>query len=76
MNENQTDSSRREFEPLSMMGLFWFVMGLLVFVATFFVEASDYVSRSRGIATNIVAGSILTLIGLFCLYRGRKRKTT
>lgn len=74
MTEEQKDSSNREFNPLAIMGLFWLVMGLFVWVAVFFVEASEYVSKTRGIMTNIAAGSILTLIGLLCIYRGRHKK--
>jgi len=74
MIEDQEDTPRRELKPLSILGLFWFVMGLFVYIAAFFVEASEYVSRTRGIVTNIVAGSVLTLIGLLCLYRGRKHR--
>lgn len=74
MAKNQVDSPRKVLRPLFVMGLFWLGMGLFIYIAAFFVQANNYVSRTRGIITDIVAGSILTLIGIFCLYRGRKGK--
>jgi heme/copper-type cytochrome/quinol oxidase subunit 2 len=74
MIEEQTDSSHKELRPLGILGIFWLVMGLLVYIAALFVKANEYVSRTQGITTNLAAGSILTLIGIFCLYRGRKKK--
>lgn len=76
MNSNKENSNEKPaFEPLLIMGYFWFVFGIIVLFASFFVEETPQVPHIRGVITNILAGSLLFIFGLFSILKGRKNKS-
>ncbi len=76
MNSNSENSNEKPaFEPLLIMGYFWFAFGIIVLIASFFVEETPQVPHIRGVLTNIFAGSLLFLIGLFSILKGRKKNS-
>lgn len=63
-----------DFQPLELMGYFWLVFGAIVLISTVFVGESSLVPKIRGVLTNILAGLVLFLTGLFAVLRGRSNK--
>ncbi|MEE4310753.1 MAG: hypothetical protein V2J62_02690 [candidate division KSB1 bacterium] len=72
-DESKKDGSF-DFQPLELMGYFWLVFGVIVLLATVFVGESSLVPKARGVMTNILAGLVLFLTGLFSVIRGRSNK--
>ena len=66
--------SMSQVKPLTILGTFWTIFGVLVLAATWFVETSTYVSLTQGRITNLVASALLLGLGLYCLIRGRKNQ--
>ncbi len=66
--------TKKVFQPLEIIGIFWVVFGVIVLFATFFVKATPQVPRLHGIVTNIIAGLLLLGIGLACVIKGRANK--
>jgi hypothetical protein len=66
--------TKRTFEPMTIMGTFWMVFGVIVLLATFFVESTPRVPALRGIVTNLVAGGLLFIAGVIAFVRGRGQK--
>ena len=75
-SDKQTLEPAQKFEPLQMMGIFWLVFGIIVLVASFFVEATPQVPLVRGVVTNIIAGLLLLGAGVFCIVKARIKKKT
>lgn len=73
-SSTKSQRSTKAFEPLEVMGYFWFVLGVVVLVGSFFIKETEHVPQIRGVVTNVVAGSILFVIGLFSILRGRANK--
>lgn len=73
-SENNIKDEKKEFEPLQIMGIFWFLFGLIVLFATFFVKDTPDVPLSRGIITNITAGILLLGAGIFSILKGKFNK--
>jgi hypothetical protein len=72
-NDNQPEN-KQVFEPLEIMGVFWFFFGIVVLVGTFFVEGRENVPLIRGIVTNIIASALLLAAGIFSILKGRSNK--
>ncbi|MFZ5517946.1 MAG: hypothetical protein ACOY90_14975 [Candidatus Zhuqueibacterota bacterium] len=70
---DKTDTTKPTFEPLLIMGYFWAVFGVVVLIASFFIEETPYVPYSRGLLINIIAGSVLVAVGLISVYKGRRK---
>lgn len=68
-----SNANKQNFEPLTLMGIFWTVFGVLILVATFFISETPLVPHTRGIITNVIAGLILLLVGVFSVVRGRRK---
>ncbi len=66
--------TKKVFQPLEIIGIFWVVFGVIVLFATFFVKATPQVPRLHGIVTNIIAGLLLLAVGLACVIKGRANK--
>lgn len=64
----------KEFEPLEIMGLFWFFFGVIVLMATFFVKGTENVPLLRGVVTNIIAALLLLTAGILSFLKGRANK--
>ncbi len=62
---------KNKFQPFEVMGYFWAVLGVVVLLAAFTIKGSELVPASHGIVTNIIAGTILLVIGVLSLLRGR-----
>ena len=73
-SNNKENSNMKNFEPLTLMGLFWSIFGIIVLFASFFINETPLVPYFRGVFTNIIAGLILFLVGLFSLLKGRKNQ--
>lgn len=71
---NQHPETKKAFEPLEIMGVFWIFFGVIVLLATLFVKGTENVPLIRGIVTNIIAGSMLLAAGIFSFLRGRSNK--
>lgn len=69
--EQNNDDIKKTFEPLIILGVFWSIFGIVVLVATVFVEATPQVPLMRGVVTNLLAGTLLLGVGLFSLLKGR-----
>lgn len=74
VSKEQTTVSKRKFEPLEIMGLFWLVFGFIVLISTFFVKATPKVPLIRGVVTNIIAGLLLLGAGVLSILKGRANK--
>lgn len=72
-NDNQS-KEKQTFEPLEIMGFFWLFFGIVVLLATIFVEGTENVPLMRGIVTNILAAALLLAAGLFSILKGRANK--
>ena len=72
-NDNQSNE-KQTFEPLEIMGFFWLFFGIVVLLATIFVEGTENVPLMRGIVTNILAAALLLAAGLFSILKGRANK--
>ena len=71
MNSNENTKS---FEPLTLMGIFWSVFGVIILFATFFISETPLVPHSRAIFTNLIAGLVLLGVGVFSVVRGRGKQ--
>ena len=69
--EPNNDDIKKTFEPLIILGVFWSLFGVVVLVATAFVEATPQVPLMRGVVTNLLAGTLLLGVGLFSFFKGR-----
>ena len=65
---------KNRFQPFQVMGYFWAVLGVVVLLAAFTIKGSELVPAVRGIVTNIIAGSLLLVIGALSILRGRAEK--
>jgi len=68
---SSNDDAKKTFEPLTIVGVFWTVFGVIVLGATFFVRSTDQVPLVRGVVTNLIAGTLLLGIGVISILRGR-----
>ena len=73
-SDNKSADTTKTFEPLQIMGIFWIVFGIVILTATFFVKPTPQVPLIRGVATNLIAGILLSGIGTVSLVKGRARK--
>ena len=73
MNDDKEHKAEVLFNPFLTIGLFWFVFGIMIFIATFFVSGSSYVPQGRGIFVNLVASFLLLLVGGLFIRQGRKQ---
>ena len=73
MPQKTSAAGGKNFQPLEMMGYFWSIFGLIVLGATFFVQETSMVPHLRGVVTNIAAGSVLLIAGVFSIIRGRRK---
>ena len=71
---NQQPEGKKEFEPLEIMGAFWIFFGIVVLLATIFVKGTENVPLIRGVVTNIIAGLLLLIAGVFSFLKGRANK--
>jgi hypothetical protein len=71
---DKQSESKQVFEPLEIMGVFWFFFGIVVLLGTFFIKSTDNVPLVRGIVTNIIASSLLLAAGIFSILKGRSNK--
>ena len=62
---------KKTFEPFLILGVFWYLFGLIVLFATFFVRETPMVPALRGVVTNLIAGSLLLGIGIASVLKGR-----
>ena len=67
----KSERTMKSFQPLQVMGYFWLILGIVVLIGTFFIQETPHVPQIRGVVTNIIAGSILFIIGLISILRGR-----
>jgi hypothetical protein len=74
VSNEQKGGTKRVFEPLEIMGIFWLVFGIVVLLASFFVEATPRVPEVRGVVTNIIAGLLLFGAGTASILKGRANK--
>ena len=74
VNDTESSSGKKAFEPLEIMGIFWLIFGIIVLVGTFFVNATEQVPLMRGMVTNIIAGTLLLGAGIFSILKGRMNK--
>ncbi|MFQ6038835.1 MAG: hypothetical protein ACE5LV_09490 [Candidatus Aminicenantales bacterium] len=72
--KREDERRKKDFEPLEIMGYFWLFFGLIVLVATFFVQETERVPLARGLVTNLIASALLLGAGIFSLLRGRANK--
>jgi predicted metal-binding membrane protein len=72
--DNQQREAKKEFEPLEIMGVFWIFFGIVVLLATIFVKGTENVPLIRGVVTNIIAGLLLLIAGVFSFLKGRANK--
>ena len=72
--DGQNTEPAQKFEPLQMMGIFWLVFGIIVLVASFFVEATSQVPLVRGVVTNVIAALLLLGAGVLCIVKARIKK--
>lgn len=70
----KSESNRKTYQPLQVMGYFWLVLGAVVLIGSFFIKETPYVPQMHGVVTNIIAGSILVFIGLMSVLCGREKK--
>jgi hypothetical protein len=73
-SKDQIDNSEKTFQPLIIMGIFWLVFGIVVLLATFFVQGNDLIPTVRGKVTNIIAGLLLLTAGGISFLKGRANK--
>ena len=73
LNNHQRET-KKEFEPLEIMGVFWVFFGIVVLLATIFVKGTETVPLIRGVVTNIIAGLLLLSAGVFSFLKGRANK--
>jgi hypothetical protein len=71
---HQHRETKKAFEPLEIMGVFWIFFGVVVLLGTFFVKGTENVPIIRGIVTNFIAGLLLLAAGIFSFLRGRANK--
>jgi uncharacterized membrane-anchored protein YitT (DUF2179 family) len=62
---------KKTFEPLKIVGVFWSIFGVVILFATFFVRATPQVPATRGIVTNLIAGTLLLGVGVASILKGR-----
>ena len=74
VSTKQQPESKKEFEPLEIMSIFWLFFGIIVLLATFFVKATPEVPLIRGAVTNIIAGLLLLSAGILSIMKGRANK--
>ena len=63
--------SKKTFEPLKILGVFWSLFGVVILFATFFVRETPQVPLTRGIVTNLIAGALLLGVGIGSFLKGR-----
>ncbi|MBN1466665.1 hypothetical protein JXA02_12995 [candidate division KSB1 bacterium] len=68
------DKDRTSFQPVQIMGIFWLILGIVVLFGSFFINETPHVPQVRSIVTNIIAGSVLFIIGLLSILRGGRKK--
>ena len=64
-------AEKKSFEPFMILGVFWLAFGIIVFVATFFVQGTARVPKMHGVITNLIAAAILIGAGVGSLLKGR-----
>jgi len=72
--KKQNREPENTFEPLEIMGVFWIFFGGIVLLATFFVKGTENVPLVRGVVTNVIAGLLLLVAGIFSFLKGRSNK--
>ena len=72
--EKDSSSTKKIFEPLEIVGVFWALFGVVILVATLFVRETPQVPLMRGVVTNLIAGLLLLGVGVFSIIRGRANK--
>lgn len=70
----QQPEPKKEFEPLEIMGIFWFFFGTAVLIATFFIKETSNVPLIRGVVTNVLSALLLLGAGIFSFVKGRSNK--
>ena len=74
MNNNvSTEQEKQVFDPLYIMGIFWSVFGIIVLIATIFIEETSRVPLLPSLVTNILAGGSLLAAGVVCLVKARAK---
>ena len=69
-----SEQSGMVFDPLKIMGIFWLIFGIIVLFATFFIKATPRVPLIPSVITNILAGSVLVIAGVVCLWKAKHNK--
>ena len=70
---SEISENKNQFNPLTVMGVFWFSFGVIVLFATIFIKETPYVPMIASVITNLLAGSILFGAGLLCLWKAKKQ---
>ncbi len=75
MEENKTpETIPPVFDPLNIMGIFWSVFGVIVLIATPFIQNTTLTPMLSSIIVNILAGGTLLTIGLVCLWKAKLKR--
>jgi len=74
MDSTKSKTDIKQFEPLTVMGIFWMTFGGIVLVATFFISDNSHVPLVMLRITNIVAGAIILIAGITCLFKARTKR--
>ena len=69
-----TEQKQQVFDPLNIMGIFWSIFGVIVLIATAFIQESKLTPILPGIVVNILAGSTLLAAGIICLWKAKSRR--
>ncbi|MBD3289047.1 hypothetical protein GF337_09605 [candidate division KSB1 bacterium] len=75
MDENKTtETVPPVFDPLNIMGIFWSIFGVIVLIATPFIQDTTLTPMISSIIVNILAGSLLVIIGVGCLWKAKSKR--
>ena len=69
---------KKEFEVVELMGIFWTVFGVVVLCAMYWVRVppalKDQMNLTMARIVDAIAGGLLLIIGLACIFKGRTNK--
>jgi len=74
MSAGEVKHDQKDFEPLHIMGIFWFAFGVFVLFATFFVKGTEQVPLVRSVITNLSAGFLLLAAGVGSILKANANK--